>query len=52
MNLKTLQPILKKLYSIKKIKKPSSAIEEGFFIYGFNFLTLVIESQKRHGKYE
>ena len=52
MNLKTLQPILKKLYSIKKIKKPSSAIEEGFFKYWFNFLTPATESQTHRDKYE
>lgn len=65
MNLKTLRPILRKLYSIKIysgvflrlykfkiIKKPSSTIEEGFFVNCFNSLTLVIELQMRHGKYE
>ena len=51
MNLKTLQPILKKLYLIK-IKKPSSIIEEGFFVKGFNSLTPATESQKRRDKYE
>lgn len=40
------------IIKFKIIKKPSSIIEEGFFVKRFNFLKLVTESQKRRDKYE
>jgi hypothetical protein len=38
--------------NIEKFKKPSSIIEEGFFVNCFNSLTLVTESQMHRDKYE